>query len=101
MARKTKKLAAQFGALDVRLVDAAGNHVKRGTVVVEARGTRLLVPQDPTTRNFRLQALTPGRYRLRGFPAMVKIRQLNNDRGTKFLSRASVVRFANAYFVDQ
>ena len=57
---------ARTGAIDVRLEDLDGAHVKSGSVVLEGDGRALTIPLDPTTRRFRLGGLEPGPYSVRG-----------------------------------
>lgn len=57
------------GAVDIRLEDRTGMHVKRGTVMLEGPDGVVPVNIDANTRRFRIGGLTPGRYALRASSA--------------------------------
>ena len=52
------------GAVDIQLEAHDGSQVKSGSVVLEAAGTRTIVPLDAATRRFRTGGLAPGDYEL-------------------------------------
>jgi hypothetical protein len=54
--------ANEKGAVDIRLAEPTGDHVKVGLVSLERDGQTTLVPLDPNTRRFRLGGLSPGKY---------------------------------------
>lgn len=64
-------LVVQRGAaaIDVRLTDLEGGHVKSGTVLLEGPTGAVTVPIDPRSRRFRATGLTPGEYELRAASA--------------------------------
>ena len=50
------------GAIDIKLENRDGAHVKSGTVTLDGPQGKVSVPLDPTSRRFRMNDLAPGEY---------------------------------------